>query len=113
MANQDESEVTIVDQLGDEFEEEIPFDYSITSYGADYTADSLVKRMSVGDIFLPPFQRGYVWSYTQACRFVESLLLGLPVPGIFLSKDDPTQKLLVIDGHQRLRTLEYFYDGIF
>jgi hypothetical protein len=35
------------------------------------------------------------------------------VPAIFLSRDEGTQKLLVIDGQQRLRTLQYFYDGIF
>jgi Protein of unknown function DUF262 len=44
---------------------------------------------------------------------IESLLLGLPVPGIFLSKEDQTQELLVLDGQQRLRTLQYFYDGRF
>jgi hypothetical protein len=43
---------------------------------------------------------------------VESLLLGLPVPGIFFSKEEKTQKLLVIDGQQRLKTLQFFYDGI-
>ena len=85
----------------------------MTSYGADYTVDMLVKRMLAGDIHVPPFQRGFVWSYIQASRFVESLLLGLPVPGIFLSREYNTQKLLVIDGQQRLRTLQFFYDGIF
>jgi hypothetical protein len=50
---------------------------------------------------------------SDASRFVESLLLGLPVPGIFLSKEEDTQKLLVIDGQQRLRTLQYFYNGVF
>ena len=62
---------------------------------------------------MPLFQRGFVWTYTQASRFIESLLLGLPVPGIFLSEEYETQKLLVIDGQQRLRTLQYFYEGIF
>jgi hypothetical protein len=41
------------------------------------------------------------------------LLLGLPVPGIFLSREFESQKLLVIDGQQRLRTLHFFYEGIF
>ena len=50
---------------------------------------------------------------TKASRFVESLLLGLPVPGIFLSREVETNKLLVIDGQQRLVTLRDFYDGIF
>ncbi|MBI4638263.1 MAG: DUF262 domain-containing protein [Candidatus Rokubacteria bacterium] len=90
-----------------------PFQYAITSYGADYPVDGLVKRISAGSIFIPPFQRGYVWTLTQASKFVESLLLGLPVPGIFLSKEEQTQRLMVIDGQQRLRTLEYFYEGIF
>jgi len=66
-----------------------------------------------GSIFIPRFQREYRWDRKRASRFVESLLLGLPVPGIFLSREEGTNKLLVIDGNQRLRTLEYFYKGIF
>ena len=96
-----------------EEEEEIPFQYTISSYGADYPVDGLVKRIDSGDIRIPPFQRSYVWKITKASRFIESLLLGLPVPGIFLSKEQETNKLLVIDGQQRLRTLQYFYNGIF
>jgi hypothetical protein len=96
-----------------EEKEEIPFKYSITSYGADYPVDGLVRRIRDGTIYIPSFQRGFVWGQRKASRFIESLLLGLPVPGIFLSRDEETQKLLVIDGQQRLRTLQYFYDGIF
>jgi len=94
-------------------EEGFPFTYSITSYGADYPVDALVKRIKDGSIYVPSFQRGYVWNIREASRFVESLLLGLPVPGIFLSRDEETKRLLVIDGQQRLRTLQYFYDGVF
>ena len=97
----------------EESEEVIPFKYSITSYGADYPADGLVKRITANSVFIPPFQRAYVWNIAQASRFIESLLLGLPVPGIFLSREEETQKMLVIDGQQRLRTLKYFYDGVF
>jgi hypothetical protein len=43
---------------------------------------------------------------------VESLLLGLPVPSIFLSKERDTGKLLVVDGQQRLHSLLSFYDGV-
>ena len=98
--------------LADE-QEVAPFKYSITSYGADYPIDGLVKRIRDGSIYIPSFQRGFVWTLPQASRFIESLLLGLPVPGIFLSKDDATQKLLVIDGQQRLLTLSWFYEGVF
>ena len=93
-------------------DETAPFKYSISSYGADYVVEVLVKRVTKGDIFIPPFQREFVWSLKDASRFIESLLLGLPVPSIFLSREPETQKLLVIDGSQRLRTLRYFYDGI-
>jgi hypothetical protein len=100
----------VQDDLGDE---EVPFRYSITSYGADYPVDGLIKRIESDSIYIPPFQRRFVWDLKRGSRFVESLLLGLPVPGIFLSKEEKTQKLLVIDGQQRLRTLQYFYRGIF
>lgn len=108
-----EREAKVIDNLGDDSEELIPFKYSITSYGADYPVDGLVKRIADGSIYVPSFQRGYVWKAKQASRFIESLLLGLPVPGVFLSKEQGTQKLLVIDGQQRLRTLQYFYEGMF
>ena len=90
--------------------EVLPFIYSITSYGADYPVDALVKRLNSEDVYIPPFQRDYIWTLKQASRFIESLLLGLPVPGIFLAREGDSQKLLVIDGHQRLRTLQFFYN---
>lgn len=105
-------ELEIVDELGDS-EEVVAVRYEISSYGADFLVDGLVRRLRDGDIIIPTFQRGFVWTYTQASRFVESFLLGLPVPGVFLSKDFDTQRLVVIDGQQRLKTLHFFYDGIF
>jgi len=108
----------------DEESEVVPYRYSITSYGADYPVDSLVKRISSGDIVVPTFdpdassgdevqgfQRRFVWTKTQCDRFIESLLLGLPVPGIFLVKQRDGV-LLVLDGQQRLRTLQAFYGGV-
>jgi len=87
--------------------------YDITSYGADYDVEGLVRRLKRGEILIPTFQRDYVWKQAEASRFIESLLLGLPVPGIFLAKEPETNKLLVIDGQQRLRSLQFFYDGFF
>ena len=71
----------LVDDL-DEAEEIIPFTYTITSYGADYPVDSLVKRVNAGDILVPifswsqpkdtkvvGFQREYMWSRPKADRF--------------------------------------------
>jgi Protein of unknown function DUF262 len=108
----------------DEVNEVIPTTYTITAYGADYPVDGLVKRLGQGDIVVPlfsmqaepgqstvGFQREFVWTRPQCDRFIESLLLGLPVPGIFLVKE-PSGKHLVLDGQQRLRTLQYFYEGL-
>ncbi len=82
--------------------------YTISGYGADFDVEGLVKRLDRRDILVPKFQRGFVWSRSRSSRFVESLLMGLPVPGIFLYRDKNSQQLLVIDGQQRLRTLQFY-----
>ena len=90
----------------DETENEVlTFRYEITSYGADYPVDSLVRRLKNKTIFVPPFQRRFVWNKFESSKFIESLLLGLPVPGIFLSKEPEMNKLLIVDGQQRLLSL--------
>lgn len=108
----------------DEREEIAPLHYGVTSYGADFPVDGLVKRMDSGDIVVPTFdpeveddavgivgfQRDFVWSKPQCDRFIESFLLGFPVPGIFLVQGSEGL-FLVLDGQQRLRTLQAFYRG--
>ena len=93
-----------VDVEGDVDDGIPPGYYSITSYGADYPIDGLIKRLDRGDIIIPKFQRSYVWKIEQASRLIESFLLGLPVPGIFLARENETNKLIVIDGQQRLKS---------
>ena len=87
--------------------------YNITSYGADFDVEGLVRRINGGEIFVPDFQRAFVWTFKQSSRFIESLLLGLPVPGIFLTVEPKTENLMVIDGQQRLKTLQHYYAGHF
>lgn len=108
----EEEQANVLDDASTD-EASAPQTYNISSYGADYDVDGLVKRMRNGDIFIPPFQRDYVWNLSDASRLIESLLLGLPVPGVFLAKDIDTNKSLVIDGQQRLKSLLFFYDGYF
>ncbi len=88
-------------------------EYWITSYGIDYDVEGIVRRIRKKDIDFPGFQRNYVWDNRRASRFIESLLLRLPVPGIFLYREPENQRQLVIDGQQRLETLRRFYDGFF
>ena len=66
-----------------------------------------------GELEKPELQRYYVWDKAEASRFVESLLLGLPVPSIFLAKTKD-EKRLIVDGFQRIMTVyEYVETGIF
>lgn len=87
--------------------------FTISSYGADYTVDLLVKRVEKGDFFVPPFQRAFVWNMRQSSKFIESLLIGLPVPGIFVFRQKESNRHLIVDGQQRLKSLTYFYRGLF
>lgn len=115
VASQDEYEISLAEGIEDDSlrENAAPKKFSITSYGADYTVDSLVKRMNGKAFSIPEFQRRFVWSQGHASKFIESLLMGLPVPGIFLYRETETNTHLVIDGQQRLKTLASFYSGTF
>lgn len=111
----DEYDIALAEGVDDEalLEEPNGDVFAITSYGADYPVDTLISRLKSESFFVPTFQRQFVWSQRHASRFIESLLMGLPVPGIFLYKEPSTNKHLVVDGQQRLRTLQYFYNGVF
>lgn len=96
-----------------EFEEEPINRYDILSYGIDFDVDGIVKRIERGNIIIPQFQRSFVWKLPESSRLIESLLLGLPVPGIFLAQDPESGNLLVIDGQQRILSLYFFAKGYF
>src|SRR5712691_4738529 len=110
--SKDEYELALEEDIEDETLLENPGvrKFSISSYGADYTVDTLVKRMRGGAFRIPPFQRKFIWTLKHSSKFIESLLMGLPVPGIFLYKEANSNEHLVIDGQQRLLTLQMFYD---
>ena len=83
---------------------------SMTSETNEYNVRTLINTIEdevTETIIIPGFQRHFVWNKKQASRLVESIICGMPVPQIFFfAKDD---KLVVIDGQQRLMTLFYFY----
>jgi Protein of unknown function DUF262 len=97
---------------------------AVTYSTQDYPVDGLVSRLNSGAMLIPQFrgtdtrvatagfQRGFVWSKAQMDKFIESLLLGYPIPGIFLVKQSGDKRLLVLDGQQRLETLRRFYEGL-
>ncbi|MFD6803999.1 DUF262 domain-containing protein, partial [Streptomyces cyaneofuscatus] len=107
----------------DERDVAIPGLEPLSYFGTDFDVHGLVRRLNQKDIVVPSFdpvadsesdlsgfQRKFVWKKTQMDRFIESLLLGFPIPGIFLVQQ-PNKQLLVLDGQQRLRTLQRFFSG--
>lgn len=92
-----------------EEQEQDVFAYQISSYPADITLKGYLDKWNSGQLTIPEFQRNYVWDQVKASKLIESFLLGLPVPGVFLYKDRKTNKLAVIDGQQRiLSSIRYF-----
>ena len=65
--------------------------YKIKTYGTDLTLEILSSKLDTKEITIPDFQRRYVWSPKKASKLIESFLLGLPVPQIFLYREEDTQ----------------------
>ena len=93
----------VADADADEFSVD---EYNVSVAPTDFnvmTLDSLIdKRM----VRIPGFQRHFVWDIGRASKLIESLILGLPVPQLFLYDDRNAS--LVIDGQQRLLSIYYF-----
>lgn len=79
--------------------------------GKDYEYSSNPDSSSV--IFIPPYQRDYVWSHDLKCKFIESLILGIPMPPLFAFTLDETGNMELIDGVQRLTTIKEFVNNKF
>jgi hypothetical protein len=90
-----------------------PPSYEILTYPADFTLQVLVDKLHKRAIKIPDFQRRFVWKQVQASKLIESFLLGLPVPPVFLYTVHKDGSLLVVDGQQRLRSVQFFFDGYF
>ena len=99
--------------LDDDGDEPQRIRYEIAAYPTDFTIQVLHQKWMDGQLVIPDFQRSFVWNLTQASRFIDSLLLGLPIPQLFLYRPFSSSKLIVVDGQQRLATIGKFYSGVF
>lgn len=79
---------------------------------ADLTVSSLQQYLSNGKLVIPEFQRGYVWTRTQASRLIESLIIQCPIPVVYFSQEQ-NNTLIVIDGNQRLLSIKLFLNDAF
>lgn len=82
-------------------------EYDITASPNDFNVLTLFSFIESGAVKIPGFQRNFVWDRVRASKLIESLIMGIPVPQLFLY-EQARNKFLVIDGQQRLMTIYYF-----
>lgn len=78
--------------------------------GTDWTTETLIGQIDKGNIQLNPrFQRRDAWEGHRKSRFIESLVLGLPIPQVVLAESNTKRgSYIVIDGKQRLLSIRQF-----
>lgn len=81
-----------------------PFEVIQSKFGEESDQDA--------SLFVPKYQREFVWHNRRKSRFIESVLLGVPLTPFLVSEDD-VGRLEIIDGSQRIRTLVSFYNNEF
>lgn len=76
-------------------------DYPISVYVARFEDDK------TGRFFVPEYQRKLAWKAHQQSEFIESLLVGLPIPFLFFYQM-PDGRMEIVDGSQRMRAMRAF-----
>lgn len=84
------------------------FNFDIDYWSYNITYDQLARLFEAKKIIIPKMQRGFVWDDMQASRLIESILMGLPLPSLFLIKNVEEGNYLVVDGLQRITTIHSF-----
>lgn len=97
-------------------EEQIVNEQQVVDYDTrEYTVELMVQKYTTGlesdenELFVPAYQRDFVWDESRQSKFIESVLLGLPIPYIFTADRDG--RLEIVDGSQRIRSLHAFMSG--
>lgn len=81
--------------------ESIPYVYDTK----EYPVEVIVQKYEKDQIFVPHYQRNFVWTPKQRSRFIESVFLGVPIMPFLVSVSGVEAELEIIDGSQRIRTL--------
>lgn len=116
MVDEDESESE--SESESENEEETKKEESILVSNIDlkedkYSIFEYLRKIEKNSVNLSPdFQRSLVWSTRQKSKFIESAILDIPLPPIYLKRDDDNS-LVMVDGLQRTACLREFFGGKF
>lgn len=82
----------------------------IDFYLTEYSVELLANKMEKGEFVVPLYQRAFTWEHARKSRFIESLIIGLPIP-FLIFWEMPDGKLEIVDGSQRLRSIQEFVLG--
>lgn len=90
-------------------------DYEIREWPLQVLVDMYTKGLEndSAELFIPDYQREFVWSAKQQSRFIESLLMNLPIPYVFaadVAHGEREGQMEIIDGSQRIRALDNFFN---
>lgn len=103
-----DQDIQKIDDYAEDEDSDLQIDeYDITAAPNDFNVLTIFSFIESGAVKIPGFQRNYVWDIGRASKLIESLILGLPVPQVFLYEVD-RNKFFVIDGQQRLMSIYYF-----
>lgn len=93
-------------------EEKKTVDFDTREFTIEFLVKKYLENLEIGenDIFVPEYQREFVWDVERQSKLIESITLGLPIPIIFLAEDQ-SGRLEIVDGSQRIRTLAAFVGG--
>lgn len=86
--------------------------YDTKEYTIELIVNKYLDRLDLDDneFFVPDYQREFVWDDIRQSRFIESLMIGLPIPYIFLA-ETVSGRYEIVDGSQRIRTLAAFVNN--
>lgn len=102
----------LLDLNSDDESESSLKNFNLVTTPNDFNALTLISFMDRGVFKIPSFQRNFVWDIQKSSKLIESLILGLPIPQIFLYERG-RNSFEVIDGQQRLLSLYFFFKGRF
>ena len=77
----------------------------------EYPVEVIVNKLEKDQIFVPHYQRNFVWKPKEKSRFIESVFLGVPIMPFLVSVSGEEAELEIIDGSQRIRTLQEYVEG--
>lgn len=106
----EEIESKISDLFDNETEKESVTAYNIKHWVSNRSFGELIDMFNCGEIRKPAMQREFVWDAQKSSRLVESIILGLPIPPLFLLEVKNNEYEL-IDGFQRLTTVANYVNG--